>query len=87
MQHRRLCYDQEPLLIQMPNKLEKLKFKSFNRQIRCPFVVYADLEAFDVKKDSFTDMLEDYSGSTLNNMGAATLHIEDQFPCSFLVRF
>ena len=83
MQHRRLCFDQEPLLIQMPNKLETLKFESFNCQIRCPFVLYADLEAFDVKKHSFTDMLEDYSRSTLNNMGAATLHIEDQLPCSF----
>ena len=43
----------------MPNKLETMQFKGFNRQIRCPFVVYADLEAFDVKKDSFTEMLED----------------------------
>ena len=62
MQQSRLSLDQEPLLIQMPNKLETMQFKGFNRQIRCPFVVYADLEAFDVKKDSLTEMLKDYSG-------------------------
>ena len=83
IQNRRLCFDQKRLLIQMPNKLETLQFKSFDRQIRCPFFVYADLEAFDVQKDSFTKILEDYSGRTLNNMGAVTLHVKVQFPCSF----
>ena len=82
-QHRQLCFDQSPLLIQMPASLQMVQFSSYNKQTRSPFVVYADLEAFDVKTESYADMIDDYGEKVLNSFNAATLHIEDQFPCSF----
>ena len=58
-QHRQLCFDQSPLLIQMPASLQMVQFSSYNKQTRSPFVVYADLEAFDVKNESYADMIDD----------------------------
>lgn len=33
-------------------KVKKIKFKNFNKQLRAPFVIYADFEAITEKVDS-----------------------------------
>ena len=81
-QHKELCADQQPHLIEMPAEGTTVKFKNWQKKYRSPFVVYADLEAFDVRTDGFEDMRQTYS-ETLNDAKAATLIIEHQYPCSF----
>ena len=44
----RLCEDNQPLRIVMPNEELKLKFNNWEKTQKCPFVVYADLEALNV---------------------------------------
>ena len=46
--HIRLCEDNQPLQIVMPSEELKLKFVKWEKTQKCPFVVYADLEALNV---------------------------------------
>ena len=46
--HIRLCEDNQPLRIVMPSEKLKLKFVNWEKSRKCPFVVYADLEALNV---------------------------------------
>ena len=49
--HIRLCEDNQRLRIVMPNEHLKLKFNKWEKTHKCPFVVYADLEALNVPAD------------------------------------
>ena len=82
-QHRQLCIDQQPLMIEMPPKGAITEFKSWHKTTKCPFVIYADLEAFNVKTDDCGDVLSKYQHGALNSGAAATHVIEQQYPCSF----
>ena len=46
--HIRLCEDNQPLKIVMPSEELKLKFVNWVKTRKCPFIVYADLEALNV---------------------------------------
>ena len=43
--HIKYCYSEKPITIEMPKEGSILKFKSFFRKMRVPFVVYADFES------------------------------------------
>ena len=47
--HIRLCEDNQPLKNVMPIEELKLKFFKWEKTQKCPFVVYADLEALNVE--------------------------------------
>ena len=66
----------------MAAKGTTLSFKNWHKTFKCPFVVYADLEAFDVKTEDF-DLAAEQMQSGLNSGGASTTVIENQYPCSF----
>lgn len=42
--HKEYCKEHDPVKILMPKEGEKVKFKDFNRSMKVPFAVYADLE-------------------------------------------
>ena len=50
--HIKCCYSKKPVTIEMPKEGSILKFKSFFRKMRVPFVVYADFECFTEKLDT-----------------------------------
>ena len=50
--HIKHCYSKKPATIEMPKEGSILKFKSFFRKMRVPFVVYADFECFTEKLDT-----------------------------------
>ena len=49
--HVRRCEDNQPLRNVLPNEDLKLKFNNWEKTEKCPFVVYADLEALNVPAD------------------------------------
>ena len=49
--HARLCEDNQPLRIVMPNEELKLTFNNWEKTQKFPFVVYADLEELNVPAD------------------------------------
>ena len=54
--HIKYCSVHSPTKIEMPNEEEKwLKFKDFAKQIRVPYVVYADFESLLVEMPSDTE--------------------------------
>ena len=82
-QHLRLCKTTDPMLVHMPEQGSKIFFKSWQKTLKCPFVVYADFEAIDVRTEAFQQVLNDYSGTTLNTARASTHIVEYQYACSF----
>ena len=80
--HKSLCSFLQPKIIEMAAKGTTLSFKNWHKTFKCPFVVYADLEAFDVKTEDF-DLAAEQMQSGLNSGGASTTVIENQYPCSF----
>lgn len=48
--HQELCLNNEPQIVELPNKSEVTKFKNFQKALRVPFVIYADFEAFQDEK-------------------------------------
>ena len=50
--HARLCEDNQPLRIVMPNEDLKLTFNNWEKTQKLPFVVYADLEELNVPADT-----------------------------------
>ena len=82
-QHRQLCINQQPLMIEMPPNGAITEFTSWHKTTKCPFIICADLEAFNAKTDDCEVVLSNYQHGALN-IGAATKHvIEKQNPCSF----
>ena len=75
-----LCVDQKPLSIEMPTDGTQISFNTWHKETRPPFVIYADLEAFDVRTDKFKEMQTRYD-SGLNSKSAETMIIEHQYPC------
>ena len=67
--HVRLCEDNQLLRILIPNEDLKLKFNNWEKTQKCPFVVYADLEALNVPADI--------------KKGKKTVIIEKQYPASY----
>ena len=51
-EHKILCYQQKVQSIQMPKEGEVVKFKSLAKQLRVPFVIYADFECYTTKIDT-----------------------------------
>ena len=66
----------------MPTDGTQISFNTWHKETRPPFVIYADLEAFDVRTDKFKEMQTKYD-SGLNSKSAETMIIEHQYPCSF----
>ena len=50
--HKVYCSSNEDVKVEMPKEGSILKFKSFFRQMRVPFVVYADFECTTEKLDT-----------------------------------
>ena len=69
MEHARLCDDNQPLRIVMPSEHLKLTFSNWEKTQKCPFVVYADLEALNVPM--------------FIQSGSKTVLIEKQLPASY----
>ena len=67
--HVRLCENNQPLRIVMPSGELKLKFFTWEKSQKCPFVVYADLEALKVAKNV--------------TKGKSTIIVERQVPASY----
>ena len=67
--HIQLCQDNQPLKIVMPSEELKLKFVKWEKTQKCPFVVYADLEALNV------------AGNVAK--GKSTVILERQAPASY----
>ena len=82
-QHRQLCLNQQPLMIEITPEGATTEFTSWHKTTKCPFVIYADLEAFNVRTDNCEDVVSDYQHGDLNSGAAATHVIEQQHPCSF----
>ena len=80
--HKSLCEHHQPQVIEMPKDGSTVKFKNWQKTFKCPFVVYADLEALDVRTDSF-ESVEKLIENGLNNGRASSCVIENQYPCSF----
>ena len=80
--HKSLCSSLQPQIVEMAAKGTTLTFKNWHKTFKCPFVVYADLEAFDVKTEDF-DLAAEQMRSGLNSGGPSTTIIENQYPCSF----
>ena len=66
----------------MAPKGTKITFKNWHKTFKCPFVVYADLEALDVRTEDF-DLAAEQMQNGLNKDGASTTVVEYQYPCSF----
>ena len=69
--HLEFCEEHKPVEIQMPEDGKSISFSNWQKTQWCPFVVYADLEAIDVKCDEI--------GTSTSN----TTEIERQYPASF----
>ena len=69
--HLEFCEEHKPVEIQMPEDGKTISFSNWQKTQWCPFVVYADLEAIDVKCDEI--------GASTSN----TTEIERQYPASF----
>ena len=69
--HFKICESNSPLEIRMPTCALFVEFVTWQKTQRVPFIVYADLEAFDVPSNPST------------TVGSNTKEIEKQFPCSF----
>ena len=66
------CEQNAPLEIRMPNESTSIEFSHWEKTQKCPFVVYADLEAINVA--STVVQAEPYS---------RTREVERQYPASF----
>ena len=80
--HKSLCEHHQPQVIQMPEEGTTLRFKNWQKTFKCPFVVYADLEALDVRTDDF-EPVEEIVKNGLNQGSASSFVVEKQYPCSF----
>jgi len=69
--HAKFCESNSPLEIRMPLSSPIIEFVNWQKTQRVPFVVYADLEAIDVRSDASV------------KAGLNTKEIERQYPCSF----
>ena len=50
--HSTLCYQQKVQSIQLPKEGEVLQFEGMAKQLRVPFVIYADFECYTTKLDT-----------------------------------
>ena len=50
--HLKFCESNSPLEVLLPPTDRKLKFVNWQKTQRCPFIVYADLEAINVQQTS-----------------------------------
>ena len=66
----------------MPEEGSTVKFKNWRKTFKCPFVVYADLEALDVRTEAF-ESVEELVRNGLNESSASSFVVEKQYPCSF----
>ena len=80
--HKSLCSSLQPQIIEIAAKGTMLTFKNWHKTFNGPFVVYADLESFDVKTEEF-DLAAEQMQSGLNSGGPSTTVIETQYPCTF----
>ena len=51
--HKSLCEHHQPQVIEIPKDGSTVKFENWQKIFKCPCVVYADLQALDVRTDSF----------------------------------
>ena len=80
--HKSLCEHHQPQVIQMPEEGSTVKFKNWQKTFKCPFVVYADLEALDVRTEAF-ESVEELVRKGFNESSASSFVVEKQYPCSF----
>ena len=80
--HISLCEHHQRQVIEMPKDGSTVKFKNWQETFKCPFVVNADLEALDVRTDSF-ESFELLIENGVNNRRASSCVIENQCPCIF----
>ena len=80
--HKSLWEHHQPQVIEMPPQGSTVKFKNWQKTFKCPFVVYADLEALDVRTEDF-EVAEELLETGLNKVGASSCVTENQYPCSF----
>ena len=66
----------------MPPQGSTVKFKNWQKTFKCPFVVYAGLEALDVRTEDF-ELAEELLETGLNKGGASSCVTENQFSCRF----
>ena len=69
--HAKFCKSNSPLEIRMPLSSPIIEFLNWQRTQRVLFVVYADLEAIDLRSDDSVEA------------GLNTKEIERQYLCSF----
>ena len=69
--HVLFCENNAPLEIRMPLESPTIEFMSWEKTQKCPFVVYADLEAINV------------ASSPVPHTNSRTREIERQYPVSF----
>ena len=69
--HAKFCESNSPLEIRMPLSSPIIEFVIWKKTQRVPFVVYADLEAIDIRSDNSV------------KAGLNTKEIARQYPCSF----
>ena len=61
----------------MPPKGAITEFTSWHKTTKCPFVIYTDLEAFNVRTDDCEDVVSNYQHDDPNS-GAAATHVIEQ---------
>ena len=69
--HMNFCESNAPLEVRMPVSSPHVELQNWQKTQRVPFVVYADLEAIDVRSVD------------ASSLGSNTKGIETQYPCSF----
>ena len=69
--HSTFCESNAPLEVRMPEKERVIQFINWQKTLRCPFVVYADLEAINVP------------ATGLSHCKLKTREVERQYPASY----
>ena len=47
--HTEMCYNQKPQKVEFPKKVTSIKFNNDQKQLKAPFVIYADFECYTEK--------------------------------------
>ena len=75
--HKSLCEHHQPQVIEMPPQGSTSKLKNWQKTFKCPFVVYAELEALDVRTEDF-EVEQELLETGLNKSGASSCVTENQ---------